>query len=188
MRPRSENLLNGLAKALGFNAQELTENRRGMLHPDQSLRFSNDFLVVPALGILLSILTPVLFRYVWAAGVEQRGLLKFTATIFAHPTSFLMQMRFGLEEPFPLVIELGYLIFPVILIHYLLKVPWSIAYDLYNKKVKKDAGLVCVRWDEKRLRGKKGREGDLISRYSYFVNGHEYRISRAAYEDRKSVV
>ena len=64
----------------------------------------------------------------------------------------------------------------------MMKVPWSVVCDVFRKKVKKDSGPVCVRWDEKRLRGKDGREGDMISRYSYFVNGHEYRVPRGAYE------
>src|SRR5882724_5002138 len=182
MRPRSENLLNGLAKALGFGAPELMENRRGTLHAAQLTRFANEYLAVPVLGIVLSILTPILFRFVWASVVEQRSLLKYAITLLVHPSSFLMQMRFGIEEPFPLVIELGYMLFPLFAIHYLLKIPWSVVVDVVMKKVKKDSGPVCVRWDEKRLRGKKGREGDLISRYSYFVNGHEYRVSRGAYE------
>ena len=182
MRPRSENLLNGLAKALGFGAQELMENRKGTLHPSQSTRFAHEYFAVPLLGLLLSIITPVGFRYVWASVVEQRALLKFTMTLLHHPSSFLMQMRFGIEEPFPVVIELGYMVFPLIAIHYLMKLPWRVGFDVLSKKVRKDSGPVCVRWDEKRLKGKNGREGDLISRYSYFVNGHEYRVSRGAYE------
>ena len=182
MRPRSENLLNGLAKALSFGAPELMENRKGELHGTQSARFLNEYLAAPMLGIFLSVLTPILFRFVWAAIVEQRGLLKFAMTVMVHPSSFLMQMRFGIEEPFPVVIELGYMIFPLFAIHYLMRIPWAVVVDVLMKKVKKDSGPVCVRWDEKRLKGKKGREGDLISRYSYFVNGHEYRVSRSAYE------
>lgn len=182
MRPRSENLLNGLAKALSFGAQELMENRKGLLHATQLTRFAEERLTVPVLGMLLSVVTPVIFRFVWAAGVEHRGLLKFAITLLEHPSTFLMQMRFGIEEPFPLVIELGYLLFPLFAIHYLMKLPWKLIADLLSKKVKKDSGPVCVRWDEKRLRGKGGREGDLVSRYSYFVNGHEYRVSRSAYE------
>ncbi|HEY3743226.1 MAG TPA: hypothetical protein VGL53_25440 [Bryobacteraceae bacterium] len=182
MRPRSENLLNGLAKALNFGAPELLANRRGQLHSSQLTRFISDFLMAPILGLVLSALTPIFFRYIWAAVVELRPLDKFTASLLAHPSSFLMQMRFGIEEPFPLIIELGYMIFPLVAIHYLMKIRWPIAIDILSRKVKKDSGPVCVRWDEKRLRGKQGREGDLVSRYSYFVNGHEYRISRAAYE------
>ena len=182
MRPRSENLLNGLAKALGFGAQELMENRKGLLHATQLARFAEERLTVPVLGMLLSVVTPVIFRFVWAAGVEQRGLLKFAITLLEHPSTFLMQMRFGIQEPFPLVIELSYLLFPLFAIHYLMKLPWKLIADLVSKNVKKDSGPVCVRWDEKRLRGKGGREGDLVSRYSYFVNGHEYRVSRGAYE------
>jgi hypothetical protein len=182
MRPRSENLLNGLAKALGFGAPELMENRKGSLHSSQSTRFINEYIAVPLLGVMLSIITPVVFRFIWAAVVEQRALDKFAMTLFAHPSSFLMQLRFGIEEPFPLIIELGYLVFPLFTIHYLMKLPWPVVLDMFTKKVKKDSGPVCVRWDEKRLRGKNGREGDLVSRYSYFVNGHEYRVSRGAYE------
>jgi hypothetical protein len=182
MRPRSENLLNGLAKALGFGAPELTENRKGTLHSTQLARFTSEYLVVPSLGILLSIITPILFRLVWAAVVEQRAVDKFIASVLWNPSSFLMQMRFGIEEPFPFVIEMGYMVFPLILIHYVMKIPFAVAIDILTRKVKKDSGPVCVRWDEKRLRGKDGREGDLISRYSYFVNGHEYHVSRAAYE------
>lgn len=182
MRPRSENLLNGLARALGFGAPELMENRRGLLHATQINRFANEHLAVPILGILLSVVTPILFRFIWAAVVEHRELLKFTVTLLEHPSTFLMQMRFGIEEPFPIVIELGYLVFPLVAIHYLMQLPWKVAVDMATKKVKKDSGPVSVRWDEKRLRGKAGREGDLISRYSYFVNGHEYKVSRGAYE------
>jgi len=182
MRPRSENLLNGLAKALGFGAPELMLNRKGKLHGTQSTRFIHEYIAVPMLGVMLSILTPVLFRFVWASVVEQRGLAKFAMTLFANPASFLMQLRFGIEEPFPIVIELGYLMFPLFTIHYLMKLPWAVVWDMFRKNVKKDSGPVCVRWDERRLRGKKGREGDLVSRYSYFVNGHEYRVSRPAYE------
>jgi hypothetical protein len=182
MRPRSENLLNGLAKALGFGAPELMENRKGHLHRSQKARFINEYLAVPMLGVMLSVLTPIAFRFIWASVVEQRALDKFTMTLLADPSNFLMQMRFGIEEPFPLIIELGYLMFPLFAIHYLLKLPWSVVVDMLSKRVKKDSGPVCVRWDEKRLRGKKGREGDLVSRYSYFVNGHEYRVARGAYE------
>ena len=182
MRPRSENLLNGLAKALAFGAPELTDNRRGMVHGTQLSRLANEYLAAPVLGIVLSLFTPVLFRYVWAYTVEQRGLLKFTMTLLQHPSSFIMQMRFGIEEPFTVAIELGFLIFPLFTIHYLRKLPWPVVIDVLSKKVKKDSGPVCVRWDEKRLKGKKGREGDLVSRYSYFVNGHEYHVSRGAYE------
>ena len=35
---------------------------------------------------------------------------------------------------------------------------------------------------EKRLRGKKGMEGDLVSRYDYIVNEKRFRVSRAAFE------
>lgn len=182
MRPRSENLLNGLAKALRFGADELAENRKGRIHFNQLSRFANEYLVVPGIGILLSLLTPILFRFVWAAVVEQRDLLKFAVTLFAHPSTFLMQMRFGIEEPFPPVIEFGYFIFPLIIVHYLTKLPWPLVADLVTQSVKKESGLVSVRWDEKRLKGKHGREGDLVSRYSYFVNGREYRVSRGAYE------
>ena len=182
MRPRSENLLNGLAKALGFGAQELMDNRKGMLHGTQLTRFANEYLAGPVLGVISSIFTPILFRYLWAAVVEQRSLLKFTMTMIAHPSAFLSQMHFGIEEPFPFVIEFAYLLFPLFTIHFLMKVPWRVVADVAAKKVKKDSGPVCVRWDEKRLRGKAGREGDLVSRYSYFVNGREYRVSRAAYE------
>jgi hypothetical protein len=181
-RPRSEKLLNALAKALNFSAPELMENRRGVLHGNQLSRLAGEHIVMPMLGVLLSILTPLLFRYVWAAAVEDRSLLRFTASLLSHPSSFLNQMRFGIEEPFPLVIEFGYLIFPLVLIHYLFRIPWKIFFDLYRRKITMDSGHVSVRWDEKRLSRKDGREGDLISRYSYFVNGHEYRVSRAAYE------
>lgn len=182
MRPRSENLLNGLSKALGFGAPELMENRKGTLHSTQLTRFTQEYLAAPILGILLSLATPILFRFVWAAAVEKRGLLRFAVTVLQHPGSFLTQMHFGIEEPLPLAIEFAYLIFPLITIHFLMKVPWKVVVDVLSKKVKKDSGPVCVRWDEKRLKGKDGREGDLVSRYSYFVNGHEYRVSRGAYE------
>ena len=182
MRPRSENLLNGLSKALGFGAPELTENRKGTLHATQLTRFTQEYLAGPVLGILLSIATPILFRFVWAAAVEHRGLLKFAMTVLRHPSSFLMQMHFGIAEPLPLPIEFAYMFFPLVTIHFLRRLPWKVVFDVIGKKVKKDSGPVCVRWDEKRLRGKNGREGDLVSRYSYFVNGHEYRVSRSAYE------
>ena len=162
--------------------QELTENRKGVLHATQLTRFTQEYLAVPILGILLSLGTPVLFRYVWAAAIEQRSLSRFTAMLLQHPSSFFMQMHFGIEEPLPLAIGFAYLLFPCLIIHFLTKMPWSIAIDVFSKKVRKDSGVVCVRWDEKRLRGKDGREGDLVSRYSYFVNGHEYRVARAAYE------
>src|SRR4051812_1172813 len=99
MRPRSENLLNGLAKALGFGAPELMENRKGTLHNSQSQRFIHEYIAVPMLGVMLSILTPVLFRFIWASVVEQRALYKFAITLFQNPASFLMQLRFGIEEP-----------------------------------------------------------------------------------------
>ena len=182
MRPRSENLLNGLSKALGFGAQELMENRKGQLCATQLTRFTQEHLAAPILGTLLSLATPVLFRFVWASVVEQRSTLKFAMTVLQHPSSFLMQMHFGIEEPLPWAIELTYLMFPLFTIHFMRKLPWKVVFDVMNKKVKKDSGPVCVRWDEKRLRGKNGREGDLVSRYSYFVNGHEYRVSRGAYE------
>jgi hypothetical protein len=182
MRPRSENLLNSLAKALNFGAPELLANRRGDLPSSQVTRFVSDYLMVPILGVVLSMLTPLFFRYVWAAVVEHRPLDRFTASLLAHPSNFLMQMRFGIEEPFPLIIELGYLVFPLMAIHYALKLRWPVVLDILTRRVKKDTGPVCVRWDEKRLRGRKGKEGDLVSRYSYFVNGHEYQISRSAYE------
>ena len=182
MRPRSENLLNGLAKALRFDAPELMENRKGMLHGTQVARFLNELLAPPLLGVSLSVLTPIAFRFLWAALVEHRGLMKFAMTVLVHPSSFLRQLRFGVEEPFPLVIELGFIIFPLFAIHYLMRMPWALVWDILSRKVKKDHGPVCVRWDEKRLKGKKGREGDLVSRYTYFVNGHEYRVSRSAYE------
>jgi hypothetical protein len=182
MRPRSENLLNSLARALNFGAPELLANRRGDLQTSQLTRFLSDYLMAPILGVVLSMLTPLFFRYVWASIVEQRPLDRFTASLLAHPSTFLMQMRFGIEEPFPLIIEIGYLVFPLIAIHYFMKLRWSVALDILTRKVKKDTGPVCIRWDEKRLKGKKGREGDLVSRYSYFVNGHEYQVARSAYE------
>src|SRR3954453_15060274 len=104
MRPRSENLLNGLAKALAFGAPELMQNRKGTLHSAQASRFINEYIAVPLLGLMLSILTPILFRFIWASVVEQRQLPKFAATLLEHPSSFLMQMRFGIEEPFPIII------------------------------------------------------------------------------------
>src|SRR5262245_10152397 len=90
MRPRRENLLNGLAKALGFGAPELMENRKGHLHAAQSTRFIHEYIAVPMLGVMLSIVTPVVFRFIWASVVEQRPLDKFFASLLAHPSSFLM--------------------------------------------------------------------------------------------------
>src|SRR5450631_4089445 len=149
MRPRSENLLNGLSKALEFGAPELMENRKGILHGNQLSRFTQEYIAAPVMGIVLSVLTPVLFRYVWAAAVEQRSLAKFTMAVMQHPSSFLMQMHFGIEDPFPVPIEIGYLMFPLITIHFLMRIPWKVVFDIVKKKVDKDSGPVCVRWDEK---------------------------------------
>ena len=175
-------LLNGLANALGFGAEELMGNRAGTLHAAQASRFAREYLMGPAFGVFLSLITPVLIRYFWAAVVEHRSLLRFTMTVLQRPSSFLMQMNSGIEEPLPFVLGLTYLIFPLFAIHFMMKIRWKVVMDVLSTKVKKDSGPVCVRWEEKRLRGKNGREGDLVSRYSYFVNGHEYRVSRAAYE------
>ena len=182
LRPRSEKLLNALAKALNFGAPELLENRRGHLHPNQLSRLAGQHVAESLIGVALSVLAPLLFRFVWAGTVEHRSLLKFAVTVLSNPPSFLSQMRFGIEEPFPLIIELGYFVFPLVLIHYMMRVPYKIFYDLVSKKVRQESGFVSVRWDEKRMSMKDGREGDLISRYSYFVNGREYRVSRPAYE------
>ena len=141
LRPRSEKLLNALAKALNFGAPELLENRRGHLHPNQLSRLAGQHVAESVLGVALSVLAPLLFRFVWAGTVEHRSLLKFAVTVLSNPPSFLSQMRFGIEEPFPLVIELGYFVFPLVLIHYMMRMPYKIFYDLISKKVRQCASV-----------------------------------------------
>jgi hypothetical protein len=182
IQPRSENLLLALGKALEFSAADLLENRVGKLGQLQFSRLARGRVISSLVGVLISLVTPILLRIGWLLAVEERSIWRFFLGILSDPSTILRQSTGPIEEPIPYLFWLVLAIFPLITMNYLLRVPWQLFLDLVNRKVLCETGLTTHRWDERRTRSRKGREGDLISSYSYVVNGKRFRVNRAAFE------
>ena len=182
IQPRSENLLLALGKALEFTAADLLDNRHGKLHPKQFERLAKARVAYPFFGVILSILTPIILRIGWLLAVEDRSVFRFLMGVVADPATLLRQSSGAMEQPIPYLFWAVLAIFPLITMNYLLRIPWNVFIDLVNRKVQCEAGLTSHRWDERRMRSRKGREGDLISSYSYFLNNKKFSVNRAAFE------
>lgn len=182
VQPRSENLLLVLGKALDFSAADLLENRKGVLSNDQLARLSRTHVYFPLLAIVISLLTPLFLRIAWLYFAEDRGAFRFLQQAFYDPTTIARGLKHGIEEPLPILFWVVLCIFPLSAIHYSFRMPWVLFFDLLRRRVSKETGLASNRWAEHRLRGRKGREGDLISRYDYIINEKRFKVSRAAFE------
>jgi len=182
IQPRSESLLLALGKALDFSAADLLENRTGKLSANQYSRIAKATVAFPLLAAAMGVLTPVAFRIGWLLAVEERSLWRFLVGILSDPSTILRQSKGAIEEPIPFVFWLVLSLFPLITVHYILKVKWEIFFDLVGRKVLCEAGLASHRWDERRTRGKKGHEGDLVSSYRYVINDKKFPVNRAAFE------
>jgi hypothetical protein len=175
-------LLLALGKALDFSAADLLENRAGRLSSNQFSRIAKASVAFPLMGALLGLLTPVVLRLGWLLAVEERSVGRFLLGFLNDPGTVLRQSNGFIEEPIPFLFWLVVSIFPLVTIHYLFKVRWDLFLDLVNRKVLCESGLASHRWDERRLNGSKGREGDLVSSYNYVVNGKKFPVNRAAFE------
>lgn len=182
VQPRSENLLLVLGKALDFSAADLLENRKGILSHDQLARLSKTHVYFQLMAIVISLITPIFLRVAWLYFAEDRGIVRFLQRAFYDPSTIARGLRHGIEEPLPMLFWIVLCIFPLTAIHYSFRMPWPLFLDLLRRRVKKETGLASNRWAEHRLRGRKGREGDLISRYDYIINENRFRVSRAAFE------
>ncbi|BDC50156.1 hypothetical protein F183_A24720 [Bryobacterales bacterium F-183] len=182
VQPRSENLLLVLGKALDFSASDLLENRKGTLSHEQFDRLSRTHVYFPLLAMVITLITPMFLRIAWLYFAEDRGVLRFLQQSFSDPGTIARGLKHGIEEPLPVLFWVVLCIFPLAFIHYSFRMPWPLFLDLVSRKVKKETGLASNRWAEHRLRGRKGREGDLISRYDYIINEKRFQVSRAAFE------
>ena len=182
VQQRSDNLLLALGKALEFTAADLLENRKGKLHANQFTGLVTAHVLYPLGSILLCLMVPVILRLGWVIGVEERSLGRFILGLFSDPTTVLRQASGGVEEPIPVLFWVVVGIFPLVAIRSAMKMPWTVFFDLLSRKVQCESGQATNRWDEKRLKGVKGREGDLVSRYDYIINNKQFQVSRAAFE------
>ena len=182
IRPRSDVLITSLASGIGFNADELMANREGKIHKHQFDRMLKDELGMKLIGLGMTLLMGLVFRLSWVVSVEKRSIWKFFWRTLQNPMHFLNHVIGGLEEPLPVVVQIILLAFPVIVISQLFKIPWLLVLDLLSRKVLKEGGSVSARWDEKRLKGKGGREGDLVSSYVYTIKNRTFPVTRSGYE------
>jgi hypothetical protein len=182
VQPRSENLLLALGKALDFTAADLMENRKGKLHPTQFARLAAGHVAYPLATVLLTLLVPVVLRIGWLLMVEERSFSRFLMGVLSDPTTVLRQATGGVEESMPMLFWVIVLIFPLMTIRAAMKIPWAVFIDLGSRKVLCESGQATNHWDEKRLKGAKGAEGDLVSRYDYVLNDKRFQVSRAAFE------
>ena len=182
IQPRSESLLLALGKALEFSAADLLENRTGKLSSNQYSRIMNATVASHLLGAAMGVLTPVALRIGWLLVVEERSIWRFFLGIINDPSTILRQSKGVIEEPIPFLFWIVLSVFPLVTLHYLLRVKWDIFFDLLGRKVLCESGLASHRWDERRTRGKKGHEGDLVSSYRYVINDKKFPVNRAAFE------
>jgi hypothetical protein len=175
-------LLLALGKALDFSAADLLENRAGRLSANQYSRIGKATVAFPLMGAVLGLVTPVLLRLGWLFAVENRTFFRFLQGILSDPSTILRQSNGPIEEPIPFLFWVVLSIFPLVTIHYAFKIKWDLFLDLVNRKVLCESGLASHRWDERRLHGSKGREGDLVSSYNYVINNKKFPVNRAAFE------
>lgn len=188
IRPRSDVLLANLSQGIEFNADELRANRQGLIHRNQLRRIIRSEIGMPIISIVLTLLIGLGFRLAWLFTVEKRSFWKFFINTVYNPGHFLNQVNAAIEEPLPVMVQIIILIFPFLVVRQAVRLPWKLMLDLFGGKVWKEAGPVSARWDEKRLKGRKGKEGDLVSSYAYTIKEKHFKVLRAGYEALVSTI
>lgn len=184
--PGFDDILFGLAKAVGFTPDELIANRMGKLHSNQSKTLLRKGFLKPVLLFLAGVATSVVVRFGWAVIVEQRTAWRyFNILLGPLSTGHFQDLRDlylqGTNGDLGWAVRAALIVPPLLGLFQLRSLPLGTLSDVMSGKVLAEVGPVDGKIEEKKAGGR-GNEGEVERHYFYSINKKKFPVSSAAHD------
>jgi hypothetical protein len=184
--PGFDDILFGLAKGVGFTADELIANRMGKLHNNQASNLLRNAFLKPLTVFAACIAASLLVRLGWCVLVDKQSAWQFLNTLVGSLLTGHWQdarnLYFqGQNGHLSWAVRLVAVAPPLIGLFQLRRLPLGVLGDVMAGKALVAVGSVNATLDEKEASGR-GNEGDMVRTFRYVMEKQKFVVSAAAHD------